>query len=167
MNNSKYLRKALDNAISIVSNSPSLFVFHPEIDFTRNRMLTFETVIKNIICIETGSLKDELLKLNNYSQITPTASAFVQARSKIKYNAFMSIFNIFNQKTQTIKTYKGYLLLAIDGSVLPIDNTIPDKETTMLKFNQSDKTYSAFHLNASYDLLERTYDDLIIQGKQK
>lgn len=167
MNNSKYLRKALDNAISIVSNSPSLFVFHPEIDFTRNRMLTFETVIKNIICIETGSLKDELLKLNNYSQITPTASAFVQARSKIKYDAFMSIFNIFNQKTQTIKTYKGYRLLAIDGSVLPIDNTIPDKETTMLKFNQSDKTYSAFHLNASYDLLECTYDDLIIQGQAK
>lgn len=167
MNNSKHLCKALNNAISVVSNSSSLFVFHPEIDFTRERMLTFETVIKNIICMETGSLKDELLKLNNYSHLTPTASAFVQARSKIKHDAFVSIFNLFNHKTRIIKTYKGYRLLAIDGSVLPIDNAIPDADTTMLKFNQTDKTYSAFHLNASYDLLECTYDDLIIQGQAK
>lgn len=167
MNNSKHLCKALNNAISVVSNSSSLFVFHPEIDFTRERMLTFETVIKNIICMETGSLKDELLKLNNYSHLTPTASAFVQARSKIKHDAFVSIFNLFNHKTRIIKTYKGYRLLAIDGSVLPIDNAIPDADTTMLKFNQTDKTYSAFHLNASYDLLECTYDDLIIQGEAK
>ena len=31
--------------------------------------------------------------------------------------------------------------------------------------NQNDKTFSAFHLNASYDLLECTYDDLVIQGQ--
>lgn len=167
MNNSKHFRKVLNKAISVVSNSPSLYVFNPETDFTRDRLLTFETVIKNIICMESGSLKDELLKLNNYSLSTPTASAFVQARSKIKHDAFISIFNIFNQKSQNIKTCKGYRLLAIDGSVLPIDNSIPDKDTTMLKFNQSNKTYSAFHINASYDLLEYTYDDILIQGQAK
>ena len=107
MNNSKHFRKVLNKAISVVSNSPSLYVFNPETDFTRDRLLTFETVIKNIICMESGSLKDELLKLNNYSLSTPTASAFVQARSKIKHDAFISIFNIFNQKSQNIKTCKG------------------------------------------------------------
>ena len=105
MNNSKHLKKVLNHAISIVSNSPSLFVFNPETDFTRDRLLTFETVIKNIICMETGSLKDELLKLNDYSCSTPTVSAFVQARNKIKHDAFVSIFNIFNQKSLTVKTY--------------------------------------------------------------
>lgn len=167
MNNSKHLHKELDRAISIVSNSASLFVFHPEINFTRDRLLTFDTVIKNIIYMEAGSLKDELLKLYNYSYLTPTASAFVQARNKIKHDAFMSIFNIFNQKTQIAKKYKDYRLLAIDGSVLPIDNSFFDVDTTVLKCNQTNKTYSAFHLNASYDLLECTYDDLIIQGQAK
>ena len=167
MNNTKQLKKVLNNAISIVSNSPSLFVVNPETDFTRDRLLNFETVLKNIICMESGSLKDELFKLNDYSTSTPTASAFVQARSKIKHDAFKSVFDIFNKKSQITKTYKGYRLLAIDGSVLPIDNTIPDADTTMIKFNQTDKTYSAFHLNASYDLLECTYDDLIIQGQAK
>lgn len=167
MSNSKQLKNILNNAISIISNSSSLFVVNPEKDFTRNRVLKFETVLKNILCMEAGSLKDELLKLNEYSSFTPTASAFVQARCKIKHDAFKSLFDIFNKKSQVNKTYKGYRLLAIDGSVLPIDNSHIDTETTMLKFNQTDKTYSAFHLNASYDLLECTYDDLILQGQAK
>lgn len=167
MSNSKHLKKVLNNVISVVSGSPSLFVINPETDFTRNRLLNFETVIKNIICMEAGSLKDELLKLNEYSIITPTTSAFVQARSKIKYDAFKSLFDIFNKKSQVVKTYKGYRLLAIDGSVLPIDNSFIDAETTVLKSNKKGDTYSAFHLNASYDLLECTYDDLIIQGQAK
>ena len=167
MNNSKHLKKILNKAISIVSNSPSLFVFNPEADFTRDRLLTFETIIKNILCMEAGSLKDELLKLNNYSSTTPTVSAFVQARSKIKHDAFVSIFNLFNQKSKTIKTHKGYRLLAIDGSSLPIDNSFADEQTTLINSKQQDRSYSAFHINASYDLLECTYDDLIIQGEAK
>lgn len=114
--------------------------------------------------METGSIKDELLKLNDYSLDTPTSSAFVQARDKIKVDAFRSVFNIFNKRTSKLKTYKGYRLLAIDGSEEPIDNTFLDKDTSVF-----DKTgtflYSAYHLNASYDLLECTYDDILIQGE--
>lgn len=117
--------------------------------------------------METGAIKDELLKLNDYSLDTPTLSAFVQARSKVKYEAFKTIFNLFNQRTLETKLYKGYKLLAIDGSELPIDNTIPDQETTVIRHSKTTKPYSAFHLNASYDLLECTYDDLIIQGEAK
>lgn len=165
MNNSKHLRNILNHVISVVSNSPSLFSVNPKSDFTRNRKLSFETVIKNVICMEAGSLKDELLKLNDYSSFTPTSSAFVQARSKIKHDAFKTIFDTFNQKSLVTKTLKGYRLLAIDGTVLPIDNSFADEETTIRKINNSDKTFSAFHLNASYDLLECTYDDLVIQGQ--
>ena len=41
----------------------------------------------------------------------------------------------------------------IDGSELPIDNTIFDDETTELRHGTLAKPYSAYHLNASYDLL--------------
>ena len=167
MNNVKHLRKILDKAISTVSNATSLFVFNPESDFTRNRLLNFQSVIEAIIYMESGSLKDELLKLNDYSIETPSVSAFVQARSKIKHDAFISIFKMFNEKSRVSKTYNGYRLIAIDGSVLPIDNSFSDSQTTILKCNQNNKSYSAFHLNASYDLLECTYDDLIIQGQAK
>lgn len=62
---------------------------------------------------------------------------------------------------------KGYRLLAVDGSEHPIDNTFQDNDTTIRNCNQSGKSYSVFHLNASYDLLECTYDDLIIHGQAK
>lgn len=57
--------------------------------------------------------------------------------------------------------------MAIDGSELPIDNTIFDDETTVLRHGTLAKTFSAYPLNASYDLMERTYDDIIIQGEAK
>ena len=58
-------------------------------------------------------------------------------------------------------------LMVIDGSELPIDNTIYDEETTELRYGANAKAYSAYHLNANYNLLECTYDDLVIQGEAK
>ncbi len=165
MNNFNSLKKNLNHCIKILDNSRSLFVENPDTDFIRNRKLDFSTVINNIISMEAGSLKDELLKLNDYSIDTPTASAFIQARNKIKVDAFKSLFNNFNKKTSKLKSYKGYRLLAVDGSEEPIDNTFHDKETTVRNCNHLGNSYSAFHINASYDLLECTYDDIIIQGE--
>lgn len=107
--------------------------------------------------MESSSLKDELLQLNNFSIITPTASAFVPARGKIKVEAFKILFYRFNGKSHQDKLFKGYRLL-------PIDITIYD-ETTESRFGTNAKSYSDYHLDASYDLLECTYGDLIIQGE--
>ena len=166
MNNYKHLNKILVNGIKKLSKCSSLFT-EKSTDFSRKRKLNFETVIMNIICMEAGSLKDELLKLNEHSITTPTASAFIQARSKIKVEAFKTLLDNFNKKTKVYKTYKGYRLLAIDGSELLIDNTIYDQDTTVLQKTKYNKPYSAFHLNPIYDLLECTYEDLIIQGQAK
>lgn len=167
MNNYKHLKNVLNYNIKKIAECSSLFCENSAVDFTHNRKLNFETTIKNVISMETGSLKDGLLKLNDYSVDTPTASAFIQARSKIRVEAFQILFDRFNEKTHKDKLFKGYRLLAIDGSVLPIDNTIYDEETTELRHGTTAKAYSAYRLNASYDLLECTYDDLIIQGEAK
>lgn len=170
MNNYKHLKNVLNYNVKKLADVSSLFCENPDSDFTRHRKFDFETTMKNVICMETGSLKDELLKLNDYSTDTPTASAFIQARDKIKVDAFQTLFNNFNNfnnKTHVAKLFKDYRLIAIDGSELPIDNTVYDEETTELRHGTKAKAYSAFHLNASYDLLECTYDDLIIQGEAK
>jgi hypothetical protein len=167
MNTFKHLKNVLHHNIKKLADVSSLFVENPESDFTRNRKLDFEETIKNIIYMETGSLKDELLKLNDFSVDTPSASAFVQARSKIKVEAFKTLFDRFNNKTHNDILFKGYRLLAIDGCESPIDNTIYDEDTTLLRHGKNNKPYSAFHINASYDLLECTYDDILIQGEAK
>lgn len=167
MNKFKHLKNVLNFNIKKISEVKSIFCENAKSDFTRNRKLDFDSTIKNVISMKTGSLKDEFFKIYDYSIDTPTASAFVQARSKIKPEAFKTLFNRFNEYTHKDKLYKGYRLLAIDGSELPIDNTIYDEETTELRYGTAAKAYSAYHLNAGYDLLECTYDDLIIQGEAK
>ncbi len=124
MNSYKHLKNVLNYYLDKSAQSCSLFCENPETDFTRERMLNFKTTMKNVICLETGSLNDELLKLNDFSIDTPTVSAFVQARSKIKVDAFKTLFDNFNKKTHVNKLWKGYRLIAIDGSELPIDNTV-------------------------------------------
>ena len=167
MNSYKHLKNVLFRIIKNLSNICSIFCVNPDTDFTRNRKLDFKTIMKIILCMGASSIKDELFKFNDFSIDTPSASAFVQARSKIKPEAFKTLFDAFNKKTFKIKLFHGYRLLAVDGCELPIDNTIFDDETTELRHGTLAKAYSAFHLNASYDLLELTYDDIIIQGEAK
>lgn len=100
-----------------------------------------------------------------YNLDTPTVSSFIQARDKIQPDAFHTLFNLFNDRTRKSKLYKGYRLLAVDGSTLPITSEIKDNKATIQKANNSDKPFSAFHLNTSYDILEYTYDDIVLQGQ--
>lgn len=148
-----------------METSSSLFVVDPKRDFTRRRKHLFGNTMMNVLLLEAGSLKDELFGLFGYTLNVPTVSSFVQARDKIRPDAFYTLFKRFNTNTHIPILYKGYRLLAIDGSVLPISNAIQDKETTIMKQNKTNVPFSAYHINTSYDLLEHTYDDVILQGQ--
>lgn len=161
MNNSKELIKILDNLISKLKEKREYFK-NDQSDFTRNRKLNFETVINLLMCMESGSLKDELYKYFGLNKDNPTSSALIQQRSKIKYEAFEWLLKEFNKATIQNKTYKGYRLLAIDGSSLLISYDKNDNKTFV---NQGDKKgYNLLHINAMYDLLENTYENIIIQN---
>ena len=116
MNNFKHLKNVLNYNIKKMAECAAIFCENPEKDFTRDRLLNFENTIRNVICMGSGSLKDELLNLHYHSIQTPTSSAFIQARDKIKVEAFKILLERFNDKTHIDKLYKGYRLLAIDGS---------------------------------------------------
>lgn len=49
-------------------------------------------------------------------------------------------------------------MLAVDGCSVPIRFDIDDKITYFVN-QKSAKGYNAYHLNASYDLMEHTYDE--------
>lgn len=165
MNHFRHLKNVLNYNIKKMAECAAIFCENPDKDFTRNRIFEFETIIKNVICLKSGSLQDEFLKLYEFSLKTSTSSAFIQARDKIKVEAFKILFERFNVKTQKEKLYKGYRLLAVDGTELPIDNTIYDKETTVLRRAANIKPYSGYHITALYDLIECTYEDLVIKGE--
>ena len=82
--------------------------------FSRKRILTMDKVITLLLSISGGSLKKELYDAG----VNITASAFVQQRNKIPWTVFEDTFEYFNSLCKDTKTYKGYRVLAIDGTTV-------------------------------------------------
>ena len=130
-------------------------------DFTRDRKLAFDDVIMIILSMAGCPIREELLDYFDYDINTATSSAFVQARAKVLPEAFEQLLHLFNNAYPCTETYKGYRLIAVDGSDLNIPYD-PQDRTTLHK-NQH-KACSLYHINAAYDILNNRYVDLIVQG---
>jgi len=160
------LKERLSSMINELSESPEVFVRNPGKDFTRNRKLPFETVVQMLIDMGGNSIYRELLEKQGYDENTATASAFVQQRDKILPDALEYLFHEFTKSHTDITTYRGYRLLAVDGSDLQFAANPNDSETTIQ--NKPDaKGYNLLHLNAMYDLCNRIYVDAMIQPYRK
>ncbi len=131
-------------------------------DFSRNRKLPFEDLIKSIVYMAGKPLKEELYDYFEYDVNTATASAFVQQRNKLKPEAFEILLNRMNRSYTCEKEYKGYRLIAVDGSDLIIPYDINDKDTYIPQGDK--KGYNQIHINSAYDILNHRYIDCIIRG---
>ena len=111
----KHLKKLLLSVIKAVSEKSNEYSVSSGKDFTRKRKITFETVIKTLIGMESKSLSNELITAFDTEPEMPSTSAFVQQRYKIKPQAFKAVFdgftsNLINEKSDILR------ILAVDGS---------------------------------------------------
>lgn len=136
-------------------------VSNPVIDFSRNRKIPYESMILSLLTMEGSALTNELLRQFGCKITTATASAFVQQRKKILPAAFEKLFREFVEQTSQEKQYKGYKLLAVDGSDIQIPTDLNDKDSLFIK-KEGSKPYNLLHLNALYNLLSHTYEDAIV-----
>lgn len=134
-------------------------------DFTRARKLPFTKMIKTLLFMSSKSIQEELYEFSDYDSETATSSAFVQARDKILPEALKQLFEMMNSSFQCRSKYKGYRLLAVDGSQLPIPFDCNDSDT--YKSNGNHTPTSLFHISSMYDLLERRYIDMNVNGIKK
>ena len=148
--------------IAKMAESPERFVKNPGKDFTRDRKLPFGDVVQLLISMGGNSIYTELLEAYGFDVNTATTSAFVQQRAKILPSAFEFLLNEFTESQPGLKNYRGYRLLATDGSDLLIA-TNPSDHETFCQNNPGEKGYNLIHLNAMYDLCNRLYVDAIIQ----
>lgn len=156
------VKSSLTSIISEMSKVKELFVKTPDKDFTRTRKMPFHKCMLQIITMGGKSIERELLESHNFSSDTPTTSAFVQQRDKILPCAFEYLLHEFNNTNEKIKTFRGYRLLADDGSSLLIP-TDPKDSDTYFAHKSGNKGYNLLHLNAMYDLINNIYVDAIIQ----
>lgn len=162
MTYSKWLKEKLLSIIEEMNRVPWLFARDPSKDFTRVKRWSLAAVIRFIISMEGKAVRDELLEYFDYRKDTPTNSSFNQRRAQILPEAFEYVFHEFNNISYTEKLYCGYRLLACDGSDLCIAHN-PEDKTTYFQSVPDTKGFNQMHLNALYDLQNRTYADAVIQ----
>ena len=158
---SQYVKEILLSKMHEMASCCWLFVRNPNSDFTRRRKLDFETMLRCLIAMESGSLKRELLKMFRFNPDTATVSAFNQQREKILPEALEFLFREFNQGIGEYRTYRGFRLLANDSSDLNIARN-PDDWENYFQHHPDSAGYNQLQLNAMYDLLSRRYTDAII-----
>ena len=162
------VKEALKNCISQLDSIKYLFLNNPEKDFTRERKISFEQFINICLQMDGGALQNELIKYYDFSEDTPTKSAFCQQRAKVSPEALRFLFCIFTEMLMGIdkpKTFQGYLLLACDGTDINIPYNPSDKES--FHQNADKKGYNQLHLNAFFDILNGIYVDCVLEPDRK
>ena len=160
------LKNTLYDLIHEMSAHHWLYVADPKRNFRRDRKLPFEKVLAMMVSMGGGSLRNELIDHFHCSADMASASAFVQRRAQLLPEALEYLFHRFNEQAVTAHLYKGYRLLAADGSDLQIFADPNDPDSYYPGAN-GQKHYSLLHINAVYDLLSRTYQDILIQKGRK
>lgn len=160
-NKTQDLKEILFKLIHDLRSSPETYIRNPGHDFLRNRKLPFEKVVLTLLGMGGGTLTNELLRQFGCSINTASSAAFVQQRAKLLPTVFENLFHDFVQKTSANNLFKGYRLLAVDGSDVQIPTNKNDTDS-FYSFTDGRKPYNLLHLNAMYDLNEHIYLDAII-----
>lgn len=161
------IKNRLFTLIDEMNSSCWLFSRNPNKDFTRKKKWSFSEIMKFMIAMEGKSLKDELNEYFDYDFETPSNSSFNQRRAQILPEAFEFLFKEFTASlNNSSKTHNGYKLIACDGSDFCYSSD-PSDIASYVQTPVDIKGYNRLHLNALYDLLDRTYVDALVQANRQ
>ena len=91
-------------------------------------------------------------------------AAILKSRNKIKSVAFEQLFHKFNATLEKEQEYKGYRIIAIDGSDFSSCYSADSEYATIS--NQYGGA-NRMHINFAYDILNKIFLDCVIEAKNK
>ena len=161
------IRKRFFSVLESAEQNIHLFVNAPGSDMTRHRRCPLLDTIKATLCLTMNRTNTELFDFfMSQNKPVPSKSAFTQQRKKLNEVLFPYILKTFNEKIPFIKTFKGFHIVAADGS----DVNLPtDKHDLVYRIKQarSDGIFFQMHLNALYDICENRYITAVTQPHPK
>lgn len=163
MNNyPKLIRKRLNRCINRICLNKDDFVQRAGRDFSRIRKLSLYNLIHLIITFRNKSSSIELLEFYGHKTGILKVSSLLEQRLKLKSEAFLTLLQEFAASLKILNRYKGYRLLAVDGTKVTIPTNTNDDETYVLS-NKKSKGHNLLNVNALYDILNKIYIDVVIQ----
>lgn len=130
-------------------------------NFSRKSALTAEKVISLFISAEGGSLD----KIIHTAGLNVTASAVSQRRAQIPPEVFRNVFLRFNSACTDSDLFRGYRLLAVDGTTVNLPRN--PKSPSFVRHEGIPNGVNQLHVTPLYDLLNRTFADVVIQPEPK
>jgi hypothetical protein len=145
-------------------------------NFTRQRSLPFVIVVIFLLNLVKRALQDELdefFKLMNGAEIAArvvSKSAFIQARQKLRYEAFVELnqaqVNYYYSHFETEK-WRGLRVLAVDGSMSELPNTEEISAHFGVWHPAAGGTCPKARISQMFDVLNKVTVDAIIAPKEK
>lgn len=145
-----------------MAENPEVFSLAGNSAFSRKRTWNFSTLIRFILSFGSNSLGYEIGDFFEYKKGFPTVSSFVQQRKKLAFSAMEYLFHQFTEQSlEKPRLFKGYRLMAIDGS--GISSAYNPKEGNTLRNDH----VSALHLNSLYDICNKLFINVVINKESK
>ena len=157
--------ETLKSILKEMDNNKKQYVANPQKDFTRNRKVTFYDMMWFLLFIGANSMSEEIRRAFNdkdFSYISE--AAILKSRSKIKVLSFEQLFHKFNDTLESVKKYKGYRVLAVDGSDF---SSLYSAESEYATISNQYGGANRMHVNFAYDILNRNFLDCLIEAKNK
>ena len=123
----------------------------------RKSKLSIRETIHILIGAEGGSLAKELHR----ADIDVTPAAISQRRAQISPETFRDVFQRFNASCEDSGNFRGYRLLAVDGTSVNIPRN--PKAPSFVQNESAPNGYNQLHLNPLYDLCNKIFYDALIQ----
>ena len=155
----------LKEILKEMDSNKNPYVANPEKDFIRKRKVTFYDMMWFLLFIGANSMSEEIRRAfnnKNFSYISETA--ILKSRTKIKVSAFEQLLRKFNDTLEKPKEYRGYRVLALDGSDFSSLYSADSKYATIS--NQYGGA-NRMHINFAYDILNKNFFDCVIEAKNK
>lgn len=168
----KYGNKNIDNLKKRINDTDFLVPIcrKCDVDFTRKRKLTPKDLVLYNLNNRGKTTKMELndfLEKCNMDNISD--AALLKQREKLNEEVFVilnneSMIDFYNNYKDEVKTFKGYVLLAIDGSDCEVPNTKSTRERYKAKNSTKNNRVARIKLSNCYDLLNCFVLDTQIQS---
>ena len=123
------LKKNLLSIISDMQSRSHLFMKQPGKDFSHNRKVSFSDIIRFLLSMNGNTIRLEWMEFWDFQSDMASIPAFSQQRQKLLPDSMDFLFHMFNVSFTSMGTYRGYHLLACDGSDLAIAHNPEDKDT--------------------------------------
>ena len=148
-----------------MQSNRELYVQNPQKDFIRNRKVNFYDMMWFLIFIGTNSMSEEIRRAFQYKDFSfITETAILKIRSKIKVTAFQHLLKKFNESVENLKTYKGYRLVAVDGSDF---SSLYDEKSEFATLSNQYGGANRMHVSFAYDILNKIYLECKVEAKNK